>query len=85
MMLLLRPIKKWDTKTVDYVIDQGKHIFSHAEDLDVSEKRTIRNVLIHKYFFDVVVKRIEIVDWQDNKNLETGDYEYVYLFVKANR
>lgn len=72
IMLLNCPIKKWDTRKVDYVIDQGKHIFSHAEDLDISEKRIIRNILICKNFFDIIVKKIHIEDWKKNKNLEIG-------------
>lgn len=59
-MLMVTPIQKWDTRRVDRVLDNGQHVFSHAEDLEVSEKRTIKNVLIDKYFFDIVVKQLKI-------------------------
>lgn len=73
LMLLTTPIQKWDTKKVDQVLDNGKHVFSHAEDLDISEKRTIKNVLIDKHFFDIVIKQVKIENWRDKRNLPTGN------------
>lgn len=72
LLLMTCPISKWDTKKVNGVIDNGVHVFSHAEDLNISEKRIIKNILVEKYFFDLIVKRIKIENYFDRKNLNTG-------------
>ncbi|XP_050312085.1 uncharacterized protein LOC126747459 isoform X2 [Anthonomus grandis grandis] len=72
LMLLSCPIEKWDTKKVDEVLDHGNHVYSHADDLEVSEKRTIKNILIRKNFFDIIVRKVKIENWRDNKNLNRG-------------
>ncbi|CAH1118613.1 unnamed protein product [Phaedon cochleariae] len=72
LVLLTCPVKKWDTKKVDKVLEYGKHVYSHAEDLNISQKRTIKNVLIGEHFFDVIVKSIKIENWRDNKSLNEG-------------
>uniref|UniRef100_A0AAR5Q8U4 Uncharacterized protein n=1 Tax=Dendroctonus ponderosae TaxID=77166 RepID=A0AAR5Q8U4_DENPD len=72
LMLLSCSVGKWDTKSVDEVLDHGNHIFAHADDLEMSEKRTIKNILIKKNFFDIIVKKIRIENWRDNRNLSAG-------------
>ncbi|XP_030747485.1 uncharacterized protein LOC115875983 isoform X2 [Sitophilus oryzae] len=72
LMLLSCPVEKWDTKKIDEVLDHGAHIYSHADDLEMSDKRTIKNILIQKNFFDIIVKKVKIENWKDNKNLSTG-------------
>ncbi|KAL1502117.1 hypothetical protein ABEB36_007309 [Hypothenemus hampei] len=72
LMLLSYPIDKWDTKKVDEILDYGNHIYAHADDLELSEKRTIKNILIGKQFFDIIVKKVKIENWRDNKNLNKG-------------
>ncbi|XP_023310427.1 uncharacterized protein LOC108904110 [Anoplophora glabripennis] len=69
LMLLTTPIQNWDTRKVDQVLDNGKHVYSHAEDLEISEKRTIKNMLINKHIFDIVIKQIKIENWRDKKKL----------------
>lgn len=82
-MLMTCPVSKWDTKKVDAVIDNGAHVFSHADDLNISEKRIIKNILVDKYFFDLIVKRIKIENYSDRKNLSTGKmFNYCYSFAK---
>lgn len=66
------PINKWDTKKVDNVMDNGSHVYSKAEDLYISERRIIKNILMEKHFFDLIVKRIKIENYRDRKNLNTG-------------
>lgn len=72
LMLFSIPVKKWDTRKVDEILGYGTYIYNHADDLEISEHRTIKNVLIQKYFFDIIVKRIKIENWRSNKNLSTG-------------
>ncbi|KAF5281690.1 hypothetical protein FQA39_LY17711 [Lamprigera yunnana] len=60
LLLVNYPILRWDTKRVDYVIDQGCHIYDHAENLEISEKRIIRNVLMYKNFFDIIITSVRI-------------------------
>lgn len=72
LMVLNYPILRWDTKRVNYVIEQGKNIHSHAEFLEISQKRIIRNILIYKHFFDIIVTSVKIPDWKKNKNLDVG-------------
>ncbi|XP_056633873.1 uncharacterized protein LOC130443327 [Diorhabda sublineata] len=75
LILLTTPINKWDTKKVDLAMDYGMHVFSHADDLLISEKRTIKNILVGKYFFDIIIKMIKIEDWKQNRHLSLGiDY-----------
>lgn len=72
IMLLNCPVNKWDSRRVDNVIKQGNHVYSHAEELNISEKRIIRNILIDQYFFDIVVKKIAITNPKLNKNFQKG-------------
>lgn len=72
IMLLSCPVKEWDTEKVDYVMEKGKSIFAQTEDLSLSDKRILRNILIDKHYFDIVVKKVEISDWKSNKNVEMG-------------
>lgn len=65
-------MSRWDTKRVDAVIDQGKQIYALAEDLNETNKRTIKNILIGSHLFDVIVKKIKIEDWKRNKSLDVG-------------
>nr|XP_022920512.1 uncharacterized protein LOC111428977 [Onthophagus taurus] len=73
------PIKKWDTLKVNRVINQGQHIYSHAENLEHSEKRTIKNILIGKHFFDIIVKPIDVARWRGPHNITTG---LKFIFTK---
>nr|CAH7728601.1 unnamed protein product [Callosobruchus chinensis] len=73
LILLSTPVRKWDTKKVDSALDNGRHVYSHADDLEISEKRIIKNILVGKHFFDIIVKQIKIENWRSNKNLKGGD------------
>ncbi|CAG9829601.1 unnamed protein product, partial [Diabrotica balteata] len=75
LLLLTTPVTRWDTRKVDLAIDYGIHVYSHADDLLISEKRTIKNILVGKHFFDIIIKLIKIEDWKQNRNLSKGiDY-----------
>uniref|UniRef100_A0A6P7G2I3 Uncharacterized protein LOC114333566 isoform X1 n=2 Tax=Diabrotica virgifera virgifera TaxID=50390 RepID=A0A6P7G2I3_DIAVI len=75
LLLLTTPVTRWDTRKVDLAIDYGVHVYSHADDLLISEKRTIKNILVGKHFFDIIIKLIKIEDWKQNRNLSKGiDY-----------
>lgn len=71
-MVINHPIRKWDTKRVDAVLDQGVHIFTHAKNIEVAMKRTIKNILMGKYFFDICVRKIVIPTWRKNRNIDVG-------------
>ncbi|KAF5279335.1 hypothetical protein FQR65_LT15408 [Abscondita terminalis] len=84
LLLLNFPILRWDTNRVDYVLDQGYHVFKHADNLAITEKRIIRNVLIYQHFFDVIVNAAKLPDGRSGslkKNLEciTSKRDYVLL------
>ncbi|KAG5881077.1 hypothetical protein JTB14_020407 [Gonioctena quinquepunctata] len=70
--LLTCPVNRWNTKKVDQVLSNGQHVYSHAGDLEISERRTIKNVLVGKNFFDIIVKLIKIENWKNNRNLSKG-------------
>ncbi|CAG9853720.1 unnamed protein product [Phyllotreta striolata] len=59
LMLFTTPIEKWSTKKVNSAYCIGKNVYCHAESLLIVEKRYIRNILIEKNFFDVIVKKLE--------------------------
>ncbi|KAB0791416.1 hypothetical protein PPYR_03216 [Photinus pyralis] len=71
LMLLNYPILRWDTKRVNYVVEQGNHVYSHAENFSISDKRIIRNILIYQHFFDIIITTLKFPDWHDKKNLST--------------
>ena len=72
LMLISCQIKKWDTKKMDQIFEQGEHVFSHAKNLDISDKRTIKNILVGKHYFDIIVKPIVINNWRKNRNVIMG-------------
>ncbi|GLV36900.1 uncharacterized protein CBL_02265 [Carabus blaptoides fortunei] len=67
--LLNRPIKSWDTKRVDYVLDMGQTLFNYIDNTNFAEKRNIQNLLLDKHFFDILVKRLDIQNPVNRKNL----------------
>lgn len=79
-MLIEVPLDKWDTAKVDYCLDQGKNIYNHADDLCATEKRIIKNVLIRKHFFDIIVKKIQILNYSQNKDMDTGKVYQNWFF-----
>ncbi|XP_017785360.1 PREDICTED: uncharacterized protein LOC108568662 [Nicrophorus vespilloides] len=70
LMVINKPIIAWDTKTVNRVFDIGNNVYVHADNLDVARKRTIRNILVGKHFFDIIITIIKIDDYKKSKNLE---------------
>ncbi|KAK9886351.1 hypothetical protein WA026_015868 [Henosepilachna vigintioctopunctata] len=66
------PIDKWDTIKVDFCLDQGQNIYNHADDLCATEKRIIKNILIRNHFFDIILKKIQIINYSQNKDMNTG-------------
>lgn len=81
LMVISNPLKRWDTRRVDTVLDIGQHIFSHAENVEIASKRTIKNILMGKYFFDILVRQITIPSWKMNRNLDVGGYHFFYHFL----
>lgn len=60
--LLCKPIKEWSTKRVDYVFESGVNLYPFIDNVNFADKRSIRNLQIDKYFFDIVIKRIPILN-----------------------
>lgn len=73
LMLLNNPIKKWDDRKIDTVVEQGIHVFSHADDLEVCSKKFIKNILIDDYLFDIVANRVKFSTYQSRRTLRTGE------------
>lgn len=69
---LMCPIPKWHTKKVDQVIENGNHIYRHADDVTISSRRFIKNILIGDIFFDVVIKRFVTDSSAMNANIKEG-------------
>ncbi|RZC38817.1 uncharacterized protein BDFB_004744 [Asbolus verrucosus] len=72
LLLLNNPLKKWDDRKVDAALDQGTHVFSHAEDLDVCSKKFIKNILIDDYLFDIVANRVKFTTYEARRTLKSG-------------
>ncbi|CAH0548624.1 unnamed protein product [Brassicogethes aeneus] len=72
LMAITCPVIKWNTTKVDAVFDHGNHIYNHADDKKVSNRRTIKNILIGKNFFDIIVKKISIDAQVLNTSIKTG-------------
>lgn len=71
-MLLNNPIKKWDDRKIDEVVDEGLHIYSHVDDFRVCSKKFITNVLIDDYLFDIVVYRMNFATFDSRHSLRAG-------------
>lgn len=84
--LVCKPLKKWTTKRVDYIFDSGTSLFPYIDNTNFADKRSIKNLLIDRYFFDVVIKRL-VVEKPDRfkhifaalKFIQARKYKYLLL------
>lgn len=60
LALICKPLKQWSHKRVNYVIDCGKNLFRYIDNTNFADKRNIKNLLVDRYFFDIVVRRVNI-------------------------
>nr|XP_015836513.1 PREDICTED: uncharacterized protein LOC657194 isoform X1 [Tribolium castaneum] len=72
LLLLNLPIKRWDDRKIDTVLDQGIHIFSHVEDHDVCSKKFIKNILIDDYIFDIIANRVKFATYSSGRTFRSG-------------
>lgn len=72
LLLIIVPLRKWNYKKVDETIINGKYVFSHGDDLEKSKQRTIQNLFIDKYFFNLTIKEISIENKKLNANVSVG-------------
>lgn len=67
-----RPIKLWDTRRVDYVLDTGNKLFGYVDKFNFADKRNITNLLFDKHFYDVIVKRVTVADDRKMRNIRAA-------------
>lgn len=63
-------VNDWDTKRVDYIVRCGLNLFSYVDNPNFADSRNIDNLLIDRYFFDFIIKRIIIADERSVKNFK---------------
>ncbi|XP_046967526.1 uncharacterized protein LOC124535371 [Vanessa cardui] len=79
LMATMHPIRTWDHVMVDTCIEKGLEIHAKATNLSVCEKRVIKNVILDGKFVNVNIKKIIVVNENQEKRLDQ------YLKAVLNR
>lgn len=70
LMAAMHPIRTWDHVMVDVCIEKGLEIHQKATNLNVCEKRVIKNVILDGKFININIKKIIVVNENPEKRLE---------------
>lgn len=70
LMAAMHPIRTWDHVMVDTCIEKGLEIHEKATNLQVCEKRVIKNVILDGKFININIKKIIVVNENPEKRLE---------------
>lgn len=70
LMAAMHPIRTWDHFKVDVCIEKGLEIYEKATNLNVCEKRVIKNVIVDGRFININIKKIIVVNENPDKRLE---------------
>ncbi|XP_063827397.1 uncharacterized protein LOC135076859 [Ostrinia nubilalis] len=70
LMAAMHPIRTWDHVMVDTCIEKGLEIHEKATNLNVCEKRVIKNVILDGKFININIKKITVVNENPEKRLE---------------
>ncbi|CAH0673960.1 unnamed protein product [Spodoptera exigua] len=81
LMAAMHPIRTWDHVMVDVCIEKGLEIHEKATNLNVCEKRVIKNVILDGKFININIKKIIVVNENPEKRLE----QYLRAVLKRMR
>ncbi|KAG6441379.1 hypothetical protein O3G_MSEX001723 [Manduca sexta] len=70
LMAAMHPIRTWDHIMVDTCIEKGLEINEKATNLNVCEKRTIKNIILDGKFININIKKIIVINENPEKRLE---------------
>ncbi|RVE47579.1 hypothetical protein evm_007777 [Chilo suppressalis] len=70
LMATMHPIRTWDHVMVDTCIEKGLEIHEKATNLNVCEKRVIKNIILDGKFININIKKIIVVNENPEKKLE---------------
>ncbi|XP_013139792.1 PREDICTED: uncharacterized protein LOC106104319 [Papilio polytes] len=70
LMAAMHPIRTWDHIMIDTCIEKGLEIFEKATNLNVCEKRVIKNIILEGKLIDVNIKKILVINDNTEKTLE---------------
>ncbi|XP_031767072.2 uncharacterized protein LOC113519037 isoform X2 [Galleria mellonella] len=70
LMAAMHPIRTWDHIMVDTCIEKGLEINEKATNLNVCEKRVIKNIILDGKFININIKKITVVNENPDKRLE---------------
>uniref|UniRef100_A0A2A4JVW1 Uncharacterized protein n=1 Tax=Heliothis virescens TaxID=7102 RepID=A0A2A4JVW1_HELVI len=70
LMAAMHPIRTWDHVMVDVCMEKGLEIHEKATNLNVCEKRVIKNVILDGKFININIKKIIVVNENPEKRLE---------------
>lgn len=70
LMAAMHPIRTWDQVMIDTCIEKGLEISKKAVNLNVCEKRVIKNVILDGKFININIKKIIVVNENPDKTLE---------------
>lgn len=81
LMATMHPIRTWDHVMVDVCIEKGLEIHAKATNLNVCEKRVIKNIILDGKFININIKKILVVNENPEKTLE----QYLKAVLKRLR
>lgn len=70
LMAAMHPIRTWNHIMVDTCIEKGLEIYEKAINLNVCEKRVIKNIILDGKFININIKKIIVVNENPEKRLE---------------
>ncbi|XP_059053560.1 uncharacterized protein LOC131847886 isoform X2 [Achroia grisella] len=70
LMAAMHPIRTWDHIMVDMCIEKGLEIYEKATNLNVCEKRVIKNIILDGKFININIKKIIVVNENPEKRIE---------------
>ncbi|XP_068622996.1 uncharacterized protein [Battus philenor] len=81
LMAAMHPIRTWNHFMVDTCIEKGLEIYEKATNLNVCEKRVIKNIILDGKLIDVNIKKILVINENPEKTLE----QYLKAVLKRLR
>lgn len=68
LFVIHRPLHHWDYRCIDRCIEQGREIIRQSKDLNILSIRSISNVLLEEYSYNVLIKQIDVRPVTNSQN-----------------
>ncbi|CAG9121039.1 unnamed protein product [Plutella xylostella] len=70
LLATMHPVKTWDQIMIDVCLEKGLEIADKATNLNICEKRALRNVIIDGKYINLNIKRIEVINENPERTLD---------------